>query len=562
MPLRLRLVRVLPPNQRLWQHILAGRISPATAGSQVSLTVSRPRCVGERRTWASASTPRWQDGSNEPAKPSIFEELFPDEARVTRGETAPQPPKELRGSEIDTVPEDVRQWLEGEAEAEAEAEGEGPPTWGPISASSPGKRRTNPTVLVLSGTTASLLPSDFFRIAPRVSSSAAAAEQSDVAGSRPVDGWAASNGGIYKIVQDRDPATLAPRGRYFLYFGSSAAALAYSQEVRDLHTLARRAVQPPQLTKNKARRRHKRRREDQEFRGEIGIGSSASVDAGDSAFASLAGTISSGGSGAGNDAYLVSSATEEEMAALRSFTLLAPTAQLDLVMQMPAGTSGLSTPSSSSSLTLYDEEQLDDVAAINATTKVLVVLTDTSSSGSNITTWSDVDGNDRTGVTTVEGLRSLIEEDGVRRNLPWAVSDGLNGVVPVQWLVAEQKRLLHEAVKASNTRAAARKSKRPGAGQLSESQSEPQSEVQSSSSLPSPAPPPVALWASRVPDLFAKTEQMNENARFSRFVVAFADAVEARRFVRNWHRRAVSVPGTGTAADYEQTAIVDTTVLW
>ncbi|CAK7237679.1 hypothetical protein SBRCBS47491_010078 [Sporothrix bragantina] len=497
--------------------------------------------------------PRQQDRRDEPAKPSIFAELFPEEARATQGETAPQIPETaevpLRKDDGDAVPDDVRQWLESEGEVDGARTGEDElPPQRSILASKSRKRRPNPTVLVLSGTTASLLPSDFFRIAPRVSS----ASEQDSTGSRPVDGWAASNGGIYKIVQDRDPATLAPRGRYFLYFGSSAAALAYAQEVRDLHMLARRAVLPPQLTKNKARRRHKRRREDQEFRGEIGSGSSVSVE-GDSAFASLAGTISSGGSGAGNDAYLVSSASEEEMAALRSFTLLAPTAQLDLVMQMPAGSSlgsSSSSSSSSSSLTLYDEEQLDDVAAIDATTKVLVVFEDTSSSGSNITGWTDIDGNDNTGVTTVEGLRKLIEEDGVRRNLPWAVTDGLNGVVPVQWLVAEQKRLLHAAVKASNTRpAAAAKSKRQGAGHLSESS-------------PPPTPPPVALWASRVPDLFAKTEQMNENARFSRFVVAFADAVEARRFVRNWHRRAVSVPGAGAAANYEQTAIVDTTVLW
>ena len=414
---------------------------------------------------------------------------------------------------------------------------------------------------MLSGTTASLLPSDFFRIAPRVYS----ASEQDAAVSRPVDGWAASNGGIYKIVQDRDPATLAPRGRYFLYFGSSAAALAYAQEVRDLHTLARRAVQPPQLTKNMARRRHKRRREDQEFRGEIDIGSAASGGDVDSAFVSLAGTITSGGSGTGSDAYLVSSASEEEMAALRSFTLLAPTAQLDLVMQMPAGTSSSSdslSPSSSSSssyssssssssslLTLYDEEQLDDVAAVDATTKVLVVLEDTTSSSISITSWADVDGNDNAGVTTVAGLRGLIEDDGVHRNLPWAVSDGLNGVVPVQWLVAEQRRLLHEAVKASSARAAA----------AAKGNREPQPSP--TAPLP-PSPPPVALWASRVPDLFAKTEQMNENARFSRFVVAFADAVEARRFVRSWHRRAVTVPGSGAAANYDKTAIVDTTVLW
>ncbi|CAK7228526.1 hypothetical protein SEUCBS140593_006942 [Sporothrix eucalyptigena] len=451
---------------------------------------------------------------------------------------------EIASSQLgsDTVPDEVQQWLQNDGEAEEARAGED----GPLrhtSTSKPKKKRSEPTVLVLSGTTASLLPSDFFRIAPKVFSSSG---EQDSARSRLVDGWAATNGGIYKIVQDRDPATLAPRGRYFLYFGSPAAALAYAQEVRDLHMLARRAVQPPQLSQNRARRRHKRRREDQEFRGEISIGSAN--DDGESFFSSLAGSISSGGSGVGSDTYLVSSANEEETAALRSFTLLPPTAQLDLVMQMPASSGSANT----SSLTLYDEEELDDVAAIDATTKVLVVVQDTKSSGGDNTARTDNDGGDSTGVMTVDGLRNLIEEDGVRRNLPWAVSDGLNGVVPVQWLVGEQKRLLNAAIKAVN----ARKADYRRGKQASEEPS------RRDSSALSPPPPPVALWASRVPDLFAKTRQMNENACFSRFVVAFSDAVEARRFVRSWHRRAVSVPGVRSAANYDQTAIVETTVLW
>ncbi|CAK7568534.1 MAG: hypothetical protein SEPTF4163_006527 [Sporothrix epigloea] len=560
MPLRLRLARVATANQKPWQRKLTGRISPAAADLQGLWTTLGPRCPTERRTWSFLSPQRQQERHNTQGKPSIFEELFPEEALASPREkvlsssvTTGNSPRDV---ETNPLPEDVRQWLESEGaakEAHTGEDGIDGRAWSSQLAPGPRRKRFNPTVLVLSGTTASLLPSDFFRIAPRVSS----VSKEDSVASQPVDGWAASNGGIYKIVQDRDPVTLSPRGRYFLYFGSSAAALAYAQEVRDLHTLARRAVQPPQLTKIKARRRHKQRKEDEKFRGEV-LGGAAAAD-GESAFVSLAGTISSGGSGAGSDAYLVSSASEEEMAALKSFSLLAPTAQLDLVMQMPAGTansgtsssfspsSSSSDPSSSSaSLSLYDEEQLDDVAAVDATTKVLVVLEDTSSSGGNILGWSDVDGNDSTGVTTIEGLRRLIEEDGVRRNLPWAVSDGLNGVVPVQWLVAEQKRLLHAAVKTSRTR-------QQDADKSSESQP---------FSAPSPTPPPVALWASRVPDLLAKTEQMNENARYSRYVVSFADAVEARRFVRNWHRRSVSLPGSRSSSNYEQTVITNTTVLW
>lgn len=489
-------------------------------------------------------------------KPSIFEELFPDQAQKRREKATAEDEEDYiedttsLKSDGATVPEEVRQWLESEGEAAGDGDAGEDAEAASGTESKTKKRRAEPTVLVLSGTTPSLLPSDFFRIAPRVMASSSDQDggSSSSSSSRLVDGWAAGNGGIYKIVQDRDPATLAPRGRYFLYFGSSAAALAYSQEVRELHMLARRAVQQPQKGAASAKRRHKRKKEDQE---EIGRGSSSGDD-----YSSLAGNISSGGSGIGSDAYLATSATAQEVAALRSFSLLAPTAQLDLVMQMPAGSSV--GPSSASGITLYDEEELDDVAAVTATTKVLVVLADTSTSGGGSgfsKKNNDSDNDDGLegfnagggGVTTVEGLRTLIEEDGMRRNLPWAVSDGLNGVVPVQWLVAEQKRLLHEAVRASNARAAKNRKKK--------------AEAESAQNT-GPSHPPVALWASRVPDLVAKTNQMNENARFSRFVVAFSDAVEARRFVRNWHRRAVTVPVFKAEATYEHTAIVDTTVLW
>ncbi|KIH90297.1 hypothetical protein SPBR_00459 [Sporothrix brasiliensis 5110] len=552
MPLAQRVARVLPPKQ--------------TTPLQFKRQLVGRRRTGSCRTWASATTPRREEAK----QPSIFAELFPDEASSSRENRIPDNAEEQvddkREPQTDgsAIPEDVRQWLENESEAaegdEDGREADAAPGTNTSAQGKPKKRKTNPTVLVLSGTTPSLLPSDFFRIAPRAAP--ASSEQNAVGSSRRlVDGWAAGNGGIYKIVQDRDPATLAPRGRYFLYFGSSAAALAYSQEVRELHVLARRAVQQPQRNAASAKRRHKRKQEDQ-----VGFGGGSSMGGGTSgggnAYASLPGSISSGGSGTGSDAYLATSATPEEVAALRSFSLLAPTAQLDLVMQMPAGSSV--GPNATSAITLYDEEELDDVATTTATTKVLVVLEGTSSSGGGGAGRQHRDDDDGWqesvaagsssghGVTTVDGLRALIEADGVRRNLPWAVSDGLNGVVPVQWLVAEQKRLLHEAVKATNARAAAKRRRK---------KAEAEAEVQAKQN-PGPQHPPVALWASRVPDLVTKTHQMNENARFSRFVVAFADSVEARRFVRNWHRRAVSVPGTGGAAAYEQTAIVDTTVLW
>ncbi|EFX02964.1 hypothetical protein CMQ_2893 [Grosmannia clavigera kw1407] len=451
MPLRQRPYNLL--RQLLRQQAASGLQSHGSAAIRPRAFVSASSLCKQQATGG--------DGGRPNEITSIFKDLFPDEARRDTGvriEGAGEAGVRLNDNG-DGDGDDALQWLRTMKDGGLLTIGTDgdPDVFLGTDSGTERSERSEPTVLVLSGATASLLPSDFFRIAPR------AARRSD----EHVDGWAAAGGGLYKIVQDRDPATLTPRGRYFLYFGAPAAALAYAQEVRDLHGLARRAVQAP---------RHRNMGRFREAAGSLGEtpgGSSqgwgwgrgwVSGSAWGSDWDQRRERHASEGGGSGSFGL-----AEEAAAALRSFSLLPPMAKLDLAMHLPDRTAAVAS----------DDDDEAEAAAADTQTRILLVLEDTSGGGSD-------HGSDG-GVTSIGGLRALIEADGEARNLPWAVSDGLNGVVP--------------------------------------------------------------------------TDQMDEHASFSRFVVTLPDAIEARRFVRSWHRRSVTVPTT-TSTGSEATAIVKATVLW
>ncbi|EPE02541.1 hypothetical protein F503_08766 [Ophiostoma piceae UAMH 11346] len=638
MPVGPRLARALLPHPKPW-HLLgaAAALPAATTELAVPLRIQKG-ALGWMRSYSHATLPcrrpETTDGDQPPqhdqqsrASASIFEELFPGEARPRRTEASDPQEYGVEGERKQETPgreevlEEIQQWLQSEVEAGDARKNDNSSSnnatkyhalrtpkgdWGLSAASRrttpslndtpslsrPADRYTQPTVLVLSGTTPSLMPSDFFRIAPRITDSSSSDDGSP--NSRPVDGWSATNGGIYKIVQDRDPVTLAPRGRYYLYFGSPAAALSYAQEMRELHKLARRAVMPSEAGKSNSRRSIRRRNEDRNAVGDAGAfsGSDANADTNETdPFANVTGSITTSSSGLAinnegsargvnssahgvtkqknrrvrnsySNASLLTEGSEEQIEALRNFSLVVPTVRLHLSVQMPADDNGMYKPSKKSKqdvrVTLYDSEALDDVAATDTTTKVLVVLTSVSNS-TGTGSYSNYVNADGRGVTTIEGLRSLLAEDGERRNLPWSVSYGLNGVVPVRWLVEEQNRLMRKARAAAlqsqeqEAEAEAKEEQEAEAAKTLEQkltealeQQDGKSSVEkglSSSKDQSKKPPilPTALWASRVPNLASKTGQMDENGRFSRFVVSFSHNAEARRFVRSWHRRTVNV---------------------
>lgn len=91
----------------------------------------------------------------------------------------------------------------------------------------PGDYGSHSTVVVMSGTSPSLIDTDFYRIAPD---------------GQHVEGWA---GGLVKVIQAHDSISYEPLGQYYLMFYSRPSALAYVDEVRRLHELSRRMLHAP-----------------------------------------------------------------------------------------------------------------------------------------------------------------------------------------------------------------------------------------------------------------------------------------------------------------------------
>ena len=88
------------------------------------------------------------------------------------------------------------------------------------------EQKGEPAVLVLSAASPSLLPSDFYRLAPK---------------GQHMEGWAS---GIARVVQARDNDTKEPLGQFLLFFDNHDAARAYSEELLKRHYASRRALLP------------------------------------------------------------------------------------------------------------------------------------------------------------------------------------------------------------------------------------------------------------------------------------------------------------------------------
>lgn len=109
---------------------------------------------------------------------------------------------------------EVRNWMSEEAQDQS--------TW-----PKPGDYGSHSTVVVISGTSPSLMDTDFYRIAPE---------------GQHVEGWA---GGLVKVIQAHDSISYEPLGQYYLMFHSRPSALAYVDEVWRLHELSRKMLHAP-----------------------------------------------------------------------------------------------------------------------------------------------------------------------------------------------------------------------------------------------------------------------------------------------------------------------------
>ncbi|KAL8790573.1 MAG: hypothetical protein Q9195_006317 [Heterodermia aff. obscurata] len=156
-----------------------------------------------------------------PAQPkvSLFEELFPDEAKVARAEN---PSAERKKRQL---PELVLREIEGTDDVDLEdgyVKSHQSRDGTTEAASRDAIKHWNPAILVLEVASPSLTESDFRRIAPK---------------GEHISGWVGP-GDIFKVIPARVPTTLKQKTLYFLVFPNPAYARAYQSHVRRLHNLA------------------------------------------------------------------------------------------------------------------------------------------------------------------------------------------------------------------------------------------------------------------------------------------------------------------------------------
>ncbi|POS81174.1 hypothetical protein DHEL01_v200445 [Diaporthe helianthi] len=154
---------------------------------------------------------------------SIFRQLFPEQAGPETAQNESEPEMSRDTHEILNPPEDsvmvslrneVRNWVAEKEQAQ-------------MSWPKAGDYGSQSTVVVLSGTSPSLMDTDFYRIAPE---------------GKHLEGWA---GGLVKVIQAHDSISYEPLGQYYLMFYSRPSALAYVNEVQRLHELSRRLLHAP-----------------------------------------------------------------------------------------------------------------------------------------------------------------------------------------------------------------------------------------------------------------------------------------------------------------------------
>lgn len=148
------------------------------------------------------------------------------------------------------------------------------------------------------------------------------------------------------------------------------------------------------------------------------------------------------------------------------------------------------------------------------------------------------------GRLSLDTLRRAIEDDGIQRNLPWRITDLNHGILPFgKSILKTQDKVPIDAANGPLDE--------EGWSEISGDEGDAESGVDSSKSK----------------DLVVyDTEEMNEGYRqYPRFIIPFLDQAEAHRFVRNWHRRELTLRmGGGSAAEpsWEENRVINATILW
>ncbi|KAI1277488.1 hypothetical protein F5Y07DRAFT_363113 [Xylaria sp. FL0933] len=471
--------------------------SVTAAWRRASTTTPSPASSrrGDSRSSSSSNT-RQQKGNGNSSqapmrrKPSLFEELFPENTKGTNGTSAPthifrdpEPPRLA-------VPEELQQHDEDAFTAQDNDDLR-------LAPSAHGAK----SMLILSAASKNLLESDFLRLGVK---------------GKHVEGWV---GGIVKVIQARNPDTLEPKGRYYILFDSDAAAAAYKDRLTYLWRLGKAHIPGAH---HALRHRHQQ---------PLPLGLSRTP------------------------------AGEDVAQLLRSFTLVPPSQKL--LLQHPA------TPRPAPDL-------VEELRA-RAGSQFLVLVR--------------LDG----GRVTLDTLRRAVEEDGVRRNLAWRVTDLQNGILPFGKSIVKAKDRVQaqaEAEAEAQDQEAALDENTHGddiSTTDASSSSNPfeefskttegfRNEVDGSNessngdahpfSPSSPSPSPYSGTSSQTMVTAVHEAEINDKPyrRYARFIIPFTDKEEAHRFVQNWHRRELKLlmGGRGTKDDpsWEESRIVNATVLW
>ncbi|KAI1484729.1 hypothetical protein F5X96DRAFT_412068 [Biscogniauxia mediterranea] len=186
-------------------------------------TTSNSSSSSNRRSYSSSPLPDKDGGDEEKNTPSLFEQLFPEEAKeqqkqsrsaIDGGKTSTwlsqlfqEPPaaptlQDLESNSQDNATSAEHEDSEGHMNAALRAK----------------------SMLILTAASKYLLESDFLRLGRK---------------GKHVEGWVA---GIIKVIQARDPDTLEPLGHYFILFDHPSAARAYKEEVERLWRLGKQHV--------------------------------------------------------------------------------------------------------------------------------------------------------------------------------------------------------------------------------------------------------------------------------------------------------------------------------
>jgi hypothetical protein len=147
------------------------------------------------------------------------------------------------------------------------------------------------------------------------------------------------------------------------------------------------------------------------------------------------------------------------------------------------------------------------------------------------------------GRLSVENLRRAIKHDGEQRNLPWRITDLHNGILPFGKSILKSNDKIHRLRRNASDDRFLQKLMVDAEPEHVRRQVDAYNQA-----------------------LDQQVDESNENHRqFPRFLVPFEDKAEAYRFVRNWHRRELTIQMGGRDINepfWEESRIINASLLW